>query len=288
MTWGDGDGFVTCELGHKHWGRYGAAGLLPYHDGYVLLQHRAKVTIGGGTWGAFGGARRRGEDPVAAALRETAEESTLDASEVTLRGLMHEDHGGWSYDTVIATAPALLEVRPASWESKGAAWVPVDEVAEHNLFEPFAKAWPRLRQALRRPVLVVDGANVMGSRADGWWRDRAGASARLRDQLGAVDRYTGIAPFDVAIPEKVLVVEGKARNIGPGDTDVRVVSAEADGDDKIVETAASIVAEGPDVLCLVVTADRELRRRCVAVGAEVTGPRWLLNQIAPKAVDTPG
>jgi 8-oxo-dGTP diphosphatase len=75
-------------------------------------------------------------------------------------------------------------------------------------------------------------------------------------------------------------VEGKARGIGPGDTDVRVVSATGDGDDMIVETVASVVA--PDVECVVVTADRELRRRCVAKGAEVAGPRWLLNQIAPR------
>jgi 8-oxo-dGTP diphosphatase len=274
---GSGDGLVRCGQGHTHWGRFGAAGLLVHHDGHVLLQHRAKLTIGGGTWGVFGGARNRDEDPVTAALRETAEESTLDASEVTVRALMHEDHGGWGYDTVIGTVPALLEVAPASWESRDAAWVPVDEVAGHNLFGPFAAAWPRLRECLRRPVLVVDAANVMGSRADGWWRDRAGAAARLRDELDAAAGLTGLGPFDVAYPEKVLVVEGKARDIGAGDTSVRVVAAPGDGDDAIVRTVADVVA--PDVVCVVVTADRELRRRCVAEGAEVTGPRWLLGQL---------
>jgi 8-oxo-dGTP pyrophosphatase MutT (NUDIX family) len=273
-----GDGFVRCGLGHTHWGRFGAAGLLVHHDGRVLLQHRAKLTIGGGTWGVFGGARNRDETPVDAALRETAEESTLDGSGVTVHALMHEDHGGWGYDTVIATVPELLDVGPASWESKDAAWVPVDEVAGHNLFEPFAAAWPRLRECLRRPVLVVDAANVMGSRADGWWRDRPGAAARLRDQVDAADGLAGLGPFDVAYPEKVLVVEGKARDIGGGHTSVRVVSARGDGDDMIVATVASIVA--PDVECVVVTADRELRRRCVAEGAEVAGPRWLLTQLA--------
>ncbi|MGH3759975.1 NUDIX domain-containing protein [Actinophytocola sp.] len=279
MTWGEADRFVRCAQGHVHWGRYGAAGLLAHHDGHVLLQHRAKLTIGGGTWGVFGGARNRDEEPVAAALRETAEESTLDAGEITVRGLMHEDHGGWGYDTVIGTAPALLHVRPASWESRDAAWVPVEDVAGHNLFEPFANAWPRLRGCLRRPVLVVDAANVMGSRADGWWRDRPGAAARLRDQLDAVDGVTGMGPFDVAYPEKVLVVEGKARDIGAGGTSVRVVAARGDGDDEIVATVASVVA--PDVECVVVTADRELRRRCAAEGATVAGPRWLLSQLPP-------
>src|ERR1700752_44896 len=35
-------------------------------------------------------------------------------------------------------------------------------------------------------TLIVDGANVMGSRADGWWRDRAGAMARLHGELAAL------------------------------------------------------------------------------------------------------
>jgi 8-oxo-dGTP pyrophosphatase MutT (NUDIX family) len=279
VTLRNGDRFVRCGRGHTHWGRYGAAGLLAHHDGHVLLQHRAKLTIGGGTWGVFGGARDRGEEPVAAALRETAEESTLDTTVVDVHALMTEDHGGWAYHTVIGAAPSLVDVEPASWESKDAAWVPVDEVAGHNLFEPFANAWPRLRDCLRRPVLVVDAANVMGSRADGWWRDRAGAAARLRDQLARLDGVVGMAPFDRAFPEKVLVVEGKARDVDDGGTDVRVVSAAGDGDDTIVDTVAAVVAAEPSAVCLVVTADRELRRRCAAEGAEVAGPRWLLNQL---------
>lgn len=276
VKWTDGDGLVRCELGHTHWGRYGAAGLLAHHDGHVLLQHRAKMTIGGGTWGVFGGARAREEDALDAALRETSEESTMDIGQVTAHALMREDHGGWAYDTVIGTVPTLLDVRPASWESRDAAWVPVEQVAGHNLFAPFAAAWPRLRECLRRPVLVVDAANVMGSRADGWWRDRAGAAARLRDQLAGLRGVAGMGPFDVAYPEKILVVEGKARGVEavPG---VRVVSAAGDGDDAIVATVAEAVA--PDVECVAVTADRELRRRCVAEGAGVAGPRWLLDQL---------
>lgn len=277
MTWGDGDGFARCAQGHTHWGRFGAAGLLVHHDGHVLLQHRAKMTIGGGTWGVLGGARNRDEDSVTTALREAAEESTLDTSRVTAYGLMHEDHGNWAYDTVIGTVPELLDVRPASWETRDAAWVPVDEVEGYDLFPPFGAAWPRLRRCLRRPVLVVDAANVMGSRADGWWRDRAGAAARLRDQVAALASVSAMAPFDQAYPERILVVEGKARDIGSGNGTVRVVPARHDGDDTIVETVASLA--GPDVLCVVVTADRELRRRVIAKGAEVMGPRWLLGQL---------
>ena len=275
----DGDGLVRCGQGHTHWGRYGAAGLLAHHDGHVLLQHRARATIGGGTWGVFGGARDSTETPVAAALRETSEESTLDVSTVTVHGLMHEDHGGWAYDTIIGTVPSLAEVAPASWESKDAAWVPVDAVPDLDLFPPFAASWPRIRPCLRRPVLVVDVANVMGSRADGWWRDRAGAAARLRDEIAAVDGLAGMAPFDVAYPEKVLVVEGRARDVGAGDSPVRMVPARDDGDDQIVATVGEILAADPAAVCLVVTADRALKARCQAAGAEVTGPRWLLSQV---------
>ena len=32
-------------------------------------------------------------------------------------------------------------------------------------------------------TIVVDVANVMGSRPDGWWRDRAGAAVRLHAQI---------------------------------------------------------------------------------------------------------
>jgi 8-oxo-dGTP diphosphatase len=274
---GDGDRLVRCERGHRHWGRYGAAGLLPVSDGHVLLQHRAKLTIGGGTWGIFGGARDSHEDAVAAALRETAEESTLPVADITVFGSIRDDHGGWAYDTVIGSAPSTVDVAPVSWESAGAAWVPLADVPGMKLYEPFAQAWPRLLTCLRRPVLVVDGANVVGSRPDGWWRDRAGAAARLRDSLESLRAVDGFAPFDVAHPEVVLVVEGAARHIADGDA-VRVVSAAGSGDDTIVSTAEAAVSEG-DAPCLVVTADRELRRRCAAVGADAVGPRWLYDRL---------
>lgn len=107
-----------------------------------------------------------------------------------------------------------------------------------------------------KPLLVVDAANVVGSVPDGWWRDRAGAAERLRDALQGRDE------------EVVLVVEGKARNVSSIDG-VRVVAADGSGDDKIVEVVRS---EGAGRPVTVVTADRELRRRVMALGAEVAGP----------------
>ncbi|TDC70074.1 hypothetical protein E1193_30120, partial [Micromonospora sp. KC606] len=57
-----------------------------------------------------------------------------------------------------------------------------------------------------RPLLIVDGANVVGSRPDGWWRDRAGAAARLRDALAPLAAQ-GLPPELSPPVEVVLVVE---------------------------------------------------------------------------------
>jgi hypothetical protein len=145
-------------------------------------------------------------------------------------------------------------------------------------------------------TLIVDGANVMGSRADGWWRDRAGAMARLHGELAALAArgLTGPVPGGAAsvaasaaaaagdepggrwFPQVVLVVEGRARAVsGLVETDpgVRVVAARGEGDDEIAGLAGRLSGQR-----VVVTADRELRRRCEAAGAAVTGPGWLIRQ----------
>jgi hypothetical protein len=116
------------------------------------------------------------------------------------------------------------------------------------------------------PLLVVDAANVMGSRPDGWWRDRAGAAQRL---LTAI---TSSGLSDV-----VLVVEGKARpGVTPGRHDgVEVVHARGSGDDQIVR----VVEDAGARPVTVVTADRGLRDRVTALGAEVLGPRHFLDSL---------
>src|SRR4051794_13942265 len=116
------------------------------------------------------------------------------------------------------------------------------------------------------PLLVVDGANVVGSVPDGWWKDRAGAAVRLRDRLEGV---TGTGVPDVPGPvEVVLVVEGRARDI-PAVDGVRLVRAAGSGDDAIVEV---VRAAGAGRTVVVVTADRGLRERVRALGATVIGP----------------
>jgi 8-oxo-dGTP diphosphatase len=140
-------------------------------------------------------------------------------------------------------------------------------------------------------MVVVDVANVMGARADGWWRDRAGAARRLCLEVKALaGRPGGSAP---EVSAWVLVLEGQAREAVALLADelneldeglderaegepalVRLVSAPGSGDDAIVSVVADAVAR--DETCLVVTADRELRRRCEELNASVVGPGWLL------------
>ena len=132
---------------------------------------------------------------------------------------------------------------------------------------------------------MVDVANVMGARADGWWRDRAGAALRLCRSVAELAargvpaaRMPG-GPDALPAPGAwVLVLEGQARAAAASLTDlppsVRVVTAPGSGDDAIVAEVASLAAASAS--CLVVTADRELRRRCAALGAGVTGPGWLI------------
>lgn len=115
---------------------------------------------------------------------------------------------------------------------------------------------------------MVDGANVVGSVPDGWWRDRRAAAERLRERLVPLAR-DGLPDAGVPGPvELVLVVEGQARGVEsvPG---VRVESAPGSGDDLIAELAAGAAGRP----CVVVTADRELCGRVEAYGARCVGPR---------------
>ena len=121
-------------------------------------------------------------------------------------------------------------------------------------------------------MLVVDAANVVGSRPNGWWRDRPGAArdlvARVRDAVrdGRLD-----API-------VVVLEGKARDGAAAETldGVEVVHARGEGDDAIVDVVAAHVE---NIAVTVVTADRGLATRVRACGGDVVGPRWLTDRL---------
>jgi 8-oxo-dGTP diphosphatase len=156
-------------------------------------------------------------------------------------------------------------------------------------------------------TIVVDVANVMGSRPDGWWRDRAGAAVRLHGELVRLAASgRGVPPGETGPPDFVMVLEGAAKAAAerlsaapsaagppgearpaaspPGEAtpggarpgEVRVVLAPGSGDDAIVAVVRELSGRR-----VVVTADRELRERCVQAGATILGPGWLLGLLRP-------
>jgi 8-oxo-dGTP diphosphatase len=145
FPWGDGDGWTRCAMGHRHWGLYGAAGLLLWHGAEVLLQHRAEWSHHGGTWGLLGGARNRVETAEQAAGREAAEEAGLDPASYTVSGRFVDDHGGWSYTTVIARTELSVVPRALTAETIEVRWVPADDLLALPLHPGFAATWNQVR-----------------------------------------------------------------------------------------------------------------------------------------------
>lgn len=149
---GDGNGWVTCAQGHRHWGRHGAAGLLVRHhdkatgSAYVLLQHRASWSHHGDTWGIPGGARDSHETAEQAALREAVEESGIEVDLLLVEQSVADDHGGWTYVTVLAEATSMMPVQARNFESREMRWVNIDEVEQLPLHPGFAQTWPTLKE----------------------------------------------------------------------------------------------------------------------------------------------
>ena len=86
-------------------------------------------------------------------------------------------------------------------------------------------------------VLVVDGANVVGSRPDGWWKDRAGAARRLHERLLVAD---------LSFDDVVLVLEGAAKGGARAGRDghLRTAHARGSGDDEIVAQVTAAARAG--------------------------------------------
>lgn len=123
-------------------------------------------------------------------------------------------------------------------------------------------------------VLVVDAANVVGSRPEWrWWTDRGAAARRLHDAVAPL-----VGPSDTVL----LVLEGQARQGLAASTTphgVRVTHSNGSGDDEVVDVVAAARQTGED--CHVVTADRELVARVHALGASTRSPGSLWDRLEP-------
>jgi len=144
----DGDGWINCACGHKHWGLNGAAGILILRGSEILLQHRAPWVHNGDTWGIPGGARDSHESTIEGAFREAVEETGIDTQLLTPLHTFSDDHGDWKYETVIAWAADELVAHEVNDESHEVRWVDIETVNELPLHPSFAKSWPELKKLL--------------------------------------------------------------------------------------------------------------------------------------------
>jgi septum formation protein len=152
-----GDGWIDCACGRRHWGLNGAAGILLARRGEtgevtdVVLQHRALWSAEGGTWAVPGGAAADGETPLEGALRESFEEANIHPGDIDVVGSYVEDHGPWSYTTVLAFEKLghSVDPHPNDDESIDVRWVPIDEVDKLPLLRAFGHDWPEFRKRLK-------------------------------------------------------------------------------------------------------------------------------------------
>jgi predicted RNA-binding protein with PIN domain len=113
---------------------------------------------------------------------------------------------------------------------------------------------------------LIDAHNVIGSRPDGWWRDRDGAARRLVDAVRAWAARTGA--------EALVVLDAGPPPLAGREGGVEVVIAPRGGRDAGDDELIRRLADEPDrAAARVVTSDARLAARARALGAEVMGAR---------------
>ncbi|MDP8937688.1 MAG: NTP pyrophosphohydrolase [Actinomycetota bacterium] len=121
-------------------------------------------------------------------------------------------------------------------------------------------------------MLLIDAANVVGSRPTGWWRDRARAADQFVARVRAANAASKLGAAVVVVLEGVAR-QGVEEGVSQG---VEVVHAPGHGDDTLVA-----LVEAASHPVVVVSADRALGDRCRALGSDVVGPNWLLDRLTP-------
>ncbi len=177
-------------------------------------------------------------------------------------------------DAALAALPRVLVARRPGFEVVGAEALDVDPELAHVSSTRARSGERHLVVPDARRRLIVDGNNVIGSRPDGWWRDRQGAARRLVAEL---DAFAARTADEVMVVFDGRPVPGMAAGTHAG---VRVAYATRAGrnagDDRIVEEVAR--DHDPSSLT-VVTSDRDLARRARALGAQVEGAGALTREL---------
>jgi 8-oxo-dGTP pyrophosphatase MutT (NUDIX family) len=140
-----GDGFITVGDGTVRWGLFGAAGILVRSGGRVFVALRSPHSHQGGTWAIPGGALHEGETALEGALREFAEEIGVRLEEFVVALSHEDDHGGWSYWTIVLDLPAPFDApERLHWETSATDWVTPEELALLDLHPAFRATLLRL------------------------------------------------------------------------------------------------------------------------------------------------
>ena len=139
---------MTCFLGHRHWGQDGAAGLFLVAAGRLLLVAHPAPARGSVTmWALPSSARERGENAQHASLREASSAIGVQPDQVVVFAEFVDNHGGWTYTTIMARAGHCLDVLPPDKaQSTVAEWVDLDAVQGRALHPELEANFAQLRK----------------------------------------------------------------------------------------------------------------------------------------------
>jgi predicted RNA-binding protein with PIN domain len=121
--------------------------------------------------------------------------------------------------------------------------------------------------------LIVDGMNVIGSRPDGWWRDRPAAMERLARRLDAYARREEA--------EVTVVFDGRPHERVAGSVEAIAVRFAPGGPDAADREIVRMIRAAPEPGAIVAaSSDRRLRNSVKAAGAAGIGASDLLGRLS--------